>query len=104
MPFRMKFWQVQGTDLREIKGEEISDEQRLQDWLVKGASNDDETALVVVNPKALPAPADITKGQRKSTSPLSNSMAFQETKTRAENGDPAAQAALGFRNEMRMDA
>jgi hypothetical protein len=38
MPFSMKLWQVQGKDLQEINRETLSDEQRLEDWVVKDSS------------------------------------------------------------------
>ncbi len=38
MPFSMKLWQVQGKDLQEINRETLSDEQRLEDWVVKDPS------------------------------------------------------------------
>jgi hypothetical protein len=38
MPFSMKLWQVQGRDLQEINRESLSDEQRLEDWVVKDPS------------------------------------------------------------------
>jgi hypothetical protein len=100
----MKFWQVQGKDLREINGEELSDEERLQDWLVQGASHNVGSELMVVHSRPVLDAGGKTNGQPKSSSPASNATAFQEIKARAENGDAAAQAALGFRYELGMDA
>jgi TPR repeat protein len=102
MPFSLKFWQVQGKDLREVRCEALSDEQRLQDWLAREASHAGDVAWVVDNPKAVLPPQGKSNSQQKSPSP-SNAPAFQETKARAENGDAAAQAALGFRYEMGID-
>jgi TPR repeat protein len=100
MPFSMKIWQVQGKDLREIHCEALSDEQRLQDWLAKETKKDDGPDWVIDNPKPVLASAGKNNGQRKSTPPPSQPTAFQQTKTRAEQGDAAAQASLGFMYEM----
>jgi len=104
MPCSMKLWRVQGTDLQEVKSEALRDEQRLQDWLVKGTSNDDGIGLSMVSFMPVLAAEGQTNGHQNSTPPPSHSMPFQETKARAESGDAAAQAALGFRYEMGMDA
>jgi TPR repeat protein len=99
----MKLWQVQGKDLQEIPCEALSDEQRLQDWLANGTSHDDEIGWTIDKPHPALAANGKTNGQQKSTPPPSHAMAFEQTKALAENGDAAAQAALGFMHEMGME-
>jgi uncharacterized protein len=100
----MKLWQVQGKDLREVNGQALSDEQRVQDWLAKGTSHDDKSAWIVDHPKPAPDMGGKSNGQQKSPPPPSNRFAFQEARAQAEDGDAAAQAALGFMLELGIDA
>lgn len=95
----MKFWQVQGKDLQELHCEALSDEQRLQDWLSHKTTQTDDVHWVVDNAGLVPVAA----AQEKSSHAASDPGEFLETKTRAEKGDAAAQAALGFRYELGID-
>jgi TPR repeat protein len=104
MRISTKLWHVQGKDLQEVQCEALKDEQRLVDWLIKGARNHTESALMVVNHKPDAAIRVNKHSQHRSASPQSSAIAFQETKTQAERGDAAAQAALGFMYELGMDA
>jgi hypothetical protein len=103
MPFSIKLWQVKGKDLQEINREALNDKQRLEDWIVEDTSIHDEVDRIVVNPEPVVAAGSNINSQQKSTPPPSNSTAFQETKARAEKGDAAAQAALGFMYELGID-
>jgi TPR repeat protein len=103
MPFSMKFWQVQGKDLRELTCEALTDEQQLQGWLGKKAGHAAETEWIVDSAKSVVTAGGKTNSREKSEPPPSNATAFQETKARAAKGDAAAQAALGFRYELGID-
>jgi TPR repeat protein len=104
MPFSMKLWQVKGKDLQEVSREALDDGQRLEDWVVKATGNRDEFEWIIVHPEPGGAALATINGQQKSAPSPSNSIAFQETKVRAHNGDAAAQAALGFMCELGLDA
>ena len=100
----MKLWQVKGKDLQEVSREALDDGQRLEDWVVKATGNRDEFEWIIVHPEPGGAALATINGQQKSAPSPSNSIAFQETKVRAHNGDAAAQAALGFMCELGLDA
>jgi TPR repeat protein len=99
----MKFWQVQGEGLQEIRCEPISDEQRLQEWLAPIAVPGGEVEWVVESPKTLAVAEVKANSQQKPPPPPSDSSGLQETKARALKGDANAQAALGFRYELGID-
>jgi TPR repeat protein len=100
----MKLWQVQGKDLQEIRCEALSDEQRLQDWLLNDTRNDGQAGSIIAHAEPGLAAGGNTNSLQKLTPPPSRWMAFQETKARAEEGDAAAQAALGFMYELGIGA
>jgi hypothetical protein len=98
MPYSMKLWQVKGKDLQEVKREALNDGQRLEDWVVRATGSHDKFEWTIVN--AEPVVAHGGKTHKKSAHPSSDSIAVQETKARAEAGDAAAQAAVGFLCEL----
>ncbi len=99
----MKLWQVKGKDLQEVKGDELNDGRRLEDWFTKGAGSPDELDWVLVQPGSAVAVGGKTKHKQKSVPPAPNYPASKETQERAEKGDPAAQAELGFLCEVGID-
>jgi uncharacterized protein len=104
MPLSMKLWQVKGKDLREVSREEISDGRRLEDWFVNGVGHNHESEWVVVPPEPLVVSSRKTGRKQKSNEAPANSLVLQETRARAEKGDAAAQAAVGFMCEMGIDS